>query len=43
LCYGTADIIDVRYKMRDKKVLVTVDIKQAFSAVYEADLFGCGD
>jgi hypothetical protein len=38
--YGSSDILDVDYRIKDKKVLVTIDIKNTIRKRYYMDLFG---
>ena len=37
--YGTSDVLDVDYRITDKKVAVTVDIKSSLRERYERELF----
>jgi len=37
--YGTSDILDIDYRIEDKKVSVTVDVKSTFRDRYFRDIF----
>ncbi len=38
--FGHSDILDIRYRVEDKKVRISVEVKRAVRKTYERDLYG---